>query len=984
MDLNQNNSVTNLHRKKDTRKLRDLPVNIAIPILSMKIIKTQFGKAALAELPEKFVFLSKRALSVVEENIDNFKGGKYSIIYRGQVECNKPNPAASFDIIETKTRINNILKSSNSLKVNTIFCAEFVIKKQDDESTEIKYFHTKNSVIDRGTNLFDWFQQNVVDRLQNKLEEFAERGSGGALNKIIGLEVNVNKYEIGLVAALHPVEKDPQRVSKYPHYSTVLDLSGLEFPLKLKHINVFESNNNISVNVFGLEMTKKSNYTVVPLRLTKSKLDKHVNLLLIQNIYSPIDDENDAQGDVEILYHYCLIKNLSRQHNDCKISFSNEKFIYFKNFVNKEPLPFIIYADFESLLEPFNEKQDLTKKTSRYQKHVAYSVGYYFKCRYDNSISYYSSYTGLDCIQWFADAMDNVSQFVNSILTNVQLINVEIDIRDASPNCHICEKVFNPKDKIVRDHDHITGYFRGFAHSDCNLNYKNSFVVPVIFQNLSGYDAHFLIRELVKRSRITVLPVNKEKYFSFTKYCEETNVKFRFVDSYRFMGFSLDALSSILIEEDFVNLRNDFHDLEDTKFKLLLRKGVFCYDYVDNTNKLQETQLPRQEDFYSILTDEGISLEDYEYAQNVWRTFCCRNLGEYADLYLKTDVMLLTDLFEQFRATCHETYGLDPAHYYTIPGYTWDAMLKHTKCSLETIQDVYILLFFESGVRGGLSQCSNRYSVANIKYVSGYNSEASSKYLMYFDVNNLYGWAMSQYLSFRFEWLTDLEDFNVFNVADNSDIGYILEVDLYYPEHLHDLHRDLPFCPEHRKPPNSKLPKLMATLYSKQNCIIHYRYLKQCLKHVFNKPLYIAKAILDISKTCVYEFHYMLNKFDINACKLLYTDTDSFIYEIKCEDAYQEVIGNERMSTDENAGRPMTHFIGLRSKQYTFQVQKTERETKCFKKAKGIKSNVVKNKITFDDYLDCLKTKVSKYETQRTIVSHTILDETNQNCFKFA
>ncbi|KAJ8916479.1 hypothetical protein NQ315_014699 [Exocentrus adspersus] len=200
-------------------------------------------------------------------------------------------------------------------------------------------------------------------------------------------------------------------------------------------------------------MTKKSNYTAVPLRLTKSKLDKHVNLLLIQNIYSPIDDENDVQGDVEILYHYCLIKNLSqlvssqlsqhkrktficdiclnyfssdevlqehvircRQHNDCKISFSSEKFIYFKNFVNKEPLPFIIYADFESLLEPFNEKQDLTKKTSRYQKHVAYSVGYYFKFRYDNSISYYR----LDCIQWFADAMDNVSQFVNSILTNVQ------------------------------------------------------------------------------------------------------------------------------------------------------------------------------------------------------------------------------------------------------------------------------------------------------------------------------------------------------------------------------------------------------------------------------------------------------------------------------------------------------------------------------------------------------------------------------------
>ncbi|KAJ8916443.1 hypothetical protein NQ315_014656 [Exocentrus adspersus] len=312
-------------------------------------------------------------------------------------------------------------------------------------------------------------------------------------------------------------------------------------------------------------------------------------------------------------------------------------------------------------------------------------------------------------------------------------------------------------------------------------------------------------------------------------------------------------------------------------------------------------------------------------------------------------VMLLTDICEQFRATCHETYGLDPAHYYTLPGYTWDAMLKHTKSSLETIQDVDILLFFESGVRGGLSQCSNRYSIANNKYVPGYNSEAPSKYLMYFDVNNLYGWVMSQYLPFGgFEWLTDLEDFNVFNVADNSDIGYILEVDLYYPEHLHNLHRDLPFCPEHRKPPNSKLPKLMATLYLKQ-CLKHGVVLekihkilkfnqsarlepyvtlnsnlraqadsefgkttyKMCVNAIYGKTMQnirkhrIIKLIntwagrsaifdedvvaIELNKT-----HLVFNKpLYIDACKLLYTDTDSLLYEIKCEDAYQEVIGNE-------------------------------------------------------------------------------------------
>ncbi|CAH0560541.1 unnamed protein product [Brassicogethes aeneus] len=137
------------------------------------------------------------------------------------------------------------------------------------------------------------------------------------------------------------------------------------------------------------------------------------------------------------------------------------------------------------------------------------------------------------------------------------------------------------------------------------------------------------------------------------------------------------------------------------------------------------------------------------------------------------------------------------------------------------------------GIRGGVSQCSNRYAEANNRYMGeAYDPSKPSKYLAYFDVNNLYGWAMSQYLRYdNFQWVDDVDNFDVMGVADDSLLGYILEVDLSYPKNLHDLHKDLPFCPEHETPPNSKFPKLMTTLNNKSKYAIHYRNLKQVLSH---------------------------------------------------------------------------------------------------------------------------------------------------------
>ena len=198
-------------------------------------------------------------------------------------------------------------------------------------------------------------------------------------------------------------------------------------------------------------------------------------------------------------------------------------------------------------------------------------------------------------------------------------------------------------------------------------------------------------------------------------------------------------------------------------------------------------------------------------------------MGDYHNFYLASDVLLLADVFENFRKTCLEYYKLDPCHYFTSPGLSWDAMLQMTEIKLELMTDIDMFQLIEKGLHGGISYIANRYGKANNKYMKEYDEKAPSKYIMYLDANNLYGWAMSQPLQTGgFKWLTrkQIDKLNLALCKEDSNMGYIFEVDLEYPKELHDLHNDYPVAPEKVNVENDMLSKYCKKIADKYNISI--------------------------------------------------------------------------------------------------------------------------------------------------------------------
>ena len=223
--------------------------------------------------------------------------------------------------------------------------------------------------------------------------------------------------------------------------------------------------------------------------------------------------------------------------------------------------------------------------------------------------------------------------------------------------------MFAAGDDKVRDHDRVTEKYRGSAHWICNINLKLNKKISVIFHSLKGYGSHLIMQELgMFDVKINVI----EKYMAFT-----INKNWVFIDSMQVMNSSLDALVINLSDNDFKHLSQEF---SGEFLKLVKQKGVYPYEYMDSFKKFFDKELHNRYEFFSSLKTECISEIDYLHAIDVWIMFKMNTMDDYHNLYLKTDALLLVDIFEKLIDMCLEYYGLDPSHYFSSPRLSWDAM----------------------------------------------------------------------------------------------------------------------------------------------------------------------------------------------------------------------------------------------------------------------------------------------------------------------
>ena len=555
--------------------------------------------------------------------------------------------------------------------------------------------------------------------------------------------------------------------------------------------------------------------------------------------------------------------------------------------------PLIIYADLESLLEKINTCHDNPEKssTTKLSKHTPSGYSLFTHCLFNKAENKLDYYRGEDCVKKFCkDLREHATKIINYEKKEMIPLTKKEEKKHNKPEvCYICRKEFNTDDNDkVRDHCHYTGKYRSAAHNICNLRYKIPKEIPVVFHNGSTYDYYFIIKNLAEEfeGEFECLGENMEKYITFsvpikkeiTKKDKIIKIlyKIKFIDSNRFMSTWLSKLVDNLSEGlhndeckdcksylDYMttkdeklifrcfscekNYEKDFNkDLMQrfaniyefcngdlNKFILLLRKGVYPYEYMDSWQRFNEKSLPDKEAFYSNLNMEVITDVDYRHRKKVFKEFKIKHLGDYHDLYVQSDTLLLADVFENFRNTCIKVYELDPANFLSAPGLAWQACLKKTKIKLELLTDVDMLLMVEKGIRGGICHAIYRYAKASNKYMKNYNKDKEESFIQYLDANNLYGWAMSQTLPVSsFKWKKNMSKFTkefMKNYDEDSDKGYILEIDVEYPENLHDLHSNLPFSPERIK--IDKCKKLVCNLYDKKNYAVHVRSLKQALNH---------------------------------------------------------------------------------------------------------------------------------------------------------
>ena len=955
-------------------KIKKYQVPSKIKNLVKLVLKSKYSDAETSHNYEK------KKLSV--KRITAFKNN--AIVYKMKVLDNKDPLNQMMLLNDRKTYLLekrlNLLKG---VKCNETLEVKFEKLGSEGQMIEKSFtFTSKPQVIMSKTGVESALLKMRSD-IEIRIDRFTLEGSGWAVIEALNHDLHVNKYAplaarsyiplpeeiqkkkatvnlkndddrcfiycLGRALDPNPEKNHLDRVSTHlKNVCETLGLNTIKTPVNIQDLPKIEKQFNVSINIYG-----HSNSDIHPIHKTYSTATKHIDLLVtsksetnhyvwIKNFNRLCHNVNKHGGKKYFCKHcmhpftseFILLKHMKdcMELNGCQaIGMPAEgEVTKFKSFRETGKIPFVIYADLESLLHKLTVTQKLEvdqEQTEKLQKHVACSYGYKVVCCYNDSLSKpYKMYRGTDSVhKFFTDIFEEEKEILEKLKsfqnTPLNLSYKEKMHHKNATKCYVCDCSFTDKNRKVRDHCHVLGNYRGAACNTCNLSMKMTKTIPVIFHNLKGYDSHLLLPELGKfNKKISIIPNNMQTYMSFSVGNEitYTDVKtgelkkkdwfnLRFIDSFGFMASSLSQLVVDLKQgglDKFKNVSREFGS--DTE--LMTRKGVYPYSFMDGYDKFDIDPFTlTKSDFRNDLTGEDISDCDYEFYKNICNTFGIKTLGEYHDLYLKSDVLLLSDVFENFRETCFQYYELDPAHYFSAPGLSWNACLKMTGIELELISDVDMYLMIERGLRGGMSVISHRKAEANNKYMKSYDPEKPSKFITYLDANSLYSWSMIQYLPYGgFKWI-DPEGFSLDNVRADSDIGHILEVDLTYPKELHDFHNEYPYCCEHTTLTDEvlspyakhiaekheltfgKSSKLISSFTDKKRYVIHEINLKQAVDAGL-KLTKIHRVVEFNQKPWMKDFI----DFNINKRKESKNEFEKGFFKIMCNATYGRTLMNLR------------------------------------------------------------------------------------------
>ena len=665
-------------------------------------------------------------------------------------------------------------------------------------------------------SISDWLynhEQFVFNNWQHQIENEELRGSGLEKKYITQIEIEIYKIkEIkasswielppeyknsksilnienndqycfiwSILAHLHPAKNNSNKIYNYKPFFHNLNLKDLDFPMSINQIPKFEKQNGLNINVFELEED-----TLIPIYVNENYSASQIDLMLYHDHYCLITKLHTLISDnhhLKCICRRCLntfggegILNdhieLCQNFGYCKIEFPVTDCLYFNSYHTKIDIPIRVYADFECFNLP--QKEIISNKTKILFKHEPCSVGYYLISPWQTG---YKSYTGSDCdinfVQDIFEIEKKASEYFDTSIDLKMTPENKIDFQN-SKVCWLCDKKFevclnqeNCKQKKceckkVRDHDHLSGKFRGAAHKICSLNVQQdkSNFVPVLFHNFSGYDCHLIFEKCISKAfelgfqkhHIKIIPKTIENFISLQIGC------LRFLDSYRFLQSSLDKLAQSL--NDFPIMKSQ--QLDDS---LLLKKLAYAYEYFSESNFDQPLDL-KKEHFYSTLKQSYPPQQEIDRTFEIIKKYNIKTGKELTLMYNKLDVLLLADIFENFIKKCMEVYKINPLYCYSAPSFTWKAFFKFSNTKIDYIKDHKLLLLIETNIRGGISGVMGDRCI---------KSDQNTK-ILYIDANNLYGWAMSQYMPIGNFLDLEINDENekiildqIINTSDQSD-----------------------------------------------------------------------------------------------------------------------------------------------------------------------------------------------------------------------